>query len=154
MVKENLMISDEDLGFALFFTSIGAVASMLVANRWIIRVGEGKVGLLMTLVFSVFIIFPLMAYNYWTLCAALFLVGASIGLLDIAMNAVATIFEKEDKVKIMAMCHGFFSLGGIIGAALGGILIAWKVDAIIQMTGGLFVVIPVQIGRASCRERV
>ena len=39
------------------------------------------------------------------------------------MNSLVSIIEKEDDTFIMSATHGFFSLGGVIGAGVGSILL-------------------------------
>ena len=64
--------------------------------------------------------------------------GLTSGAMDIAMNAVASVLEKDHKSDIMSTCHGFFSLGGMIGAGVGSLLIAMSLEGIgIQMICGM-----------------
>jgi fucose permease len=49
--------------------------------------------------------------------------GASNGVLDVSMNANASEVEAARGIPTMSSFHGFFSLGGLLGAALGGLLI-------------------------------
>ena len=49
--------------------------------------------------------------------------GASNGVLDVSMNANASEVETARGIPTMSSFHGFFSLGGLLGAALGGLLI-------------------------------
>jgi len=63
-----------------------------------------------------------MASSYGMLCAALFMTGAFSGGTDVAMNALVSDIEKTDRVTFMSAAHGFFSLGGVIGAGLGGLI--------------------------------
>jgi len=58
------------------------------------------------------------------LFAAAFAFGATNGVLDVSMNANASEVETARGVPTMSSIHGFFSLGGLVGAALGGVLIA------------------------------
>jgi MFS family permease len=44
--------------------------------------------------------------------------------MDVAMNANAVAVEQSMRRSIMSSCHAFWSLGGLIGAGLGGLLIA------------------------------
>jgi fucose permease len=44
--------------------------------------------------------------------------------MDVAMNANAVAVEQSMRRAIMSSCHAFWSLGGLIGAGLGGLLIA------------------------------
>jgi MFS family permease len=57
------------------------------------------------------------------LFAAAFAFGVSNGALDVAMNANASEVETARGLPTMSSFHGFFSLGGLFGAALGGVMI-------------------------------
>src|SRR5690606_7903614 len=63
--------------------------------------------------------------NVWTSAAALFLLGGFVGAMDVAMNANAVEVEKSMRRAIMSSCHAYWSLGGLIGAASGGLMMAW-----------------------------
>src|SRR5690606_39270116 len=52
-----------------------------------------------------------------------FAFGGLVGGMDVAMNTNAVAVEKRMSRAIMSSCHGFWSLGGLIGAALGGVLL-------------------------------
>jgi len=54
---------------------------------------------------------------------AVFLFGGLTGAMDVAMNANAVAVERDMRRAIMSSCHAFWSLGGLIGAGLGGYLI-------------------------------
>jgi MFS family permease len=140
-VKQTLGLSEGDLGSALFFTPLGAIISMLLSSNLIKWKGEGKSTVLALIFFGVTMVTPLFAYDFITLCVALFLVGFSMGWVDISMNAVANTIEKEDGVKIMSTSHGFFSLGGIIGGTIGGILAGLESDGMIQMIAAFVVLV-------------
>ena len=58
------------------------------------------------------------------------LMGAMIGCMDVAMNANAVDVEKRLGRAIMSSSHGFWSLGGFFGGALGSWLLAlWGSEA-------------------------
>jgi fucose permease len=121
-VKERLGIDKAELGFAIFFLSLGIFTVFPVAARFVNRLGVGRATWYGVVLCSLFALFPLLAPNYYTLMAALFFFGATNGLTDIAMNTLVTEIEKEDKAKFMSAAHGFFSLGGVL-AGLGSFLI-------------------------------
>ena len=54
---------------------------------------------------------------------AMLLFGGLIGGMDVAMNANAVAVEKRLRRAVMSSSHGFWSLGGFVGGALGGIAI-------------------------------
>ena len=54
----------------------------------------------------------------------LVLLGGLVGGMDVAMNANAVAVERRMGRAIMSSCHAWWSLGGLAGAATGGLLIA------------------------------
>ncbi len=141
-VKEKLELSDGALGIALFFIPLGAIISMLVSARMIHTIGEGKTTLYALLFFCVVILAPVMAVDFISLCVALFFLGFSMGWLDIAMNAVVNTIEKKEMISIMSTTHGFYSLGGIAGGGIGGLLAGLGVNPILHFTvSGLIVLL-------------
>ncbi|MDL5510738.1 MFS transporter [Arenibacter sp. M-2] len=121
-VKDQLDINKADLGIALFFLSLGVFIVFPVAAKIINRLGVGRATWYGIIFSSVAALFPLLAPNYYSLMAGLFLLGAGNGFTDIAMNTLVTEIEKEDRQNFMSASHGFFSLGGVI-AGLGSFLI-------------------------------
>ncbi|MEM8566370.1 MAG: MFS transporter [Bacteroidota bacterium] len=153
-VKVTLNLSESDLGIALFFVPLGGIISMLLSSQLIKRVGEGRTTIYGLIAFSFIIVLPVIAPSFTWLCSALFVLGFGMGWVDIAMNAVVNTMEKKQKVSLMSTSHGFFSLGGIIGGALGGLLSEWGVDSFWHFltTGGLiflftFSIINRQLGK-------
>ena len=115
---------------------------MLVSARMIHTIGEGKTTLYALLFFCMVILAPVMAVDFISLCVALFFLGFSMGWLDIAMNAVVNTIEKKEMISIMSTTHGFYSLGGIAGGGIGGLLAGLGVNPILHFTvSGLIVLL-------------
>jgi fucose permease len=121
-VKEHLSIDMSELGFAIFFLSLGVFTVFPFASRLVNRLGVGKATFYGVLLSCAAAMLPLLAPNYYALMGALFLFGATNGFTDISMNTLVTEVEKKDKVKFMSSSHGFFSLGGVL-AGIGSFLI-------------------------------
>lgn len=143
-VKEKLSIDKAELGFAIFFLSLGIFTIFPVAARIVNRLGVGRATWYGVVLCSIFAIFPLIAPNYYTLMAALFFFGATNGLTDIAMNTLVTEIEKEDGEKFMSAAHGFFSLGGVL-AGLGSFLIGPVGSPALHMLGVIVVVLLINL---------
>jgi predicted MFS family arabinose efflux permease len=62
------------------------------------------------------------APNAWALFAALMLFGASNGAMDVSMNAQGVAVERHYGRSIMSSFHGMFSVGAMLGAAMGGLI--------------------------------
>lgn len=123
-ISEKLHISEGDIGLALFFLSLGAVTVLRPSSKIIQRFGEGRVAYFSSSVLGVFVALAVLAPTFYGLCCALFWAGMSAALLDISMNAMVATVEKQKDVRIMSTSHGFFSLGGMIGAGMGTLMLA------------------------------
>lgn len=123
-IKSSLNINEGQLGFAIFFMALGTLTMLLLAPGLIRKLKVGKATAIGVLIFIFSFLVPFGATNYYILCLGMYLVGASSGFTDIAMNTLVTEIEKEDDVHIMSANHGFFSLGGFIGAGLGGLFLS------------------------------
>jgi MFS family permease len=56
-----------------------------------------------------------------TLCAALFVYGATAGMADVAMNALGVEIEHRMGKSIMSGLHGMWSVGALLGSGVGTI---------------------------------
>ncbi|GAA4274256.1 MFS transporter [Aquimarina gracilis] len=141
-IKEKLTIDDAQLGIALFCFALGTLIMIPLSSIIIKRIGVGKVTLFSIIIFSLLFLVPLLVPSYLTLCVALFAVGLLACLTDIAMNALVSDIEQEDDVHFMSASHGFFSLGGVIGAGIGSFLIIYiKLPALHMMYAAVFVIV-------------
>jgi len=111
------------LGLLLLTIAGGAMAAMPACGALVARHGSRRLTLVSALLFP-FAMAALVASSSpaWLFVLA-FCFGAANGTLDVAMNANATEVEKARGVPTMSSFHGFFSLGGLIGAALGGLML-------------------------------
>ncbi|MBU9697449.1 MFS transporter [Rhodobacteraceae bacterium HSP-20] len=117
-------ISEFTLGLLILALGLGAVGAMLFAGRLIARFGSQKV--LRAFALSIVPVLPAVVFSpsLWLLTPAMMLLGALIGCMDVAMNASAVEVERRLGRAIMSSSHGFWSLGGFFGGALGGWIIA------------------------------
>lgn len=109
-------VNEGQLGLVLLCLGIGSLLAMPVSGVVSTRHGCRKV--LMVCGVALCACLPLLAsvQNVFTLAAALFFFGAMIGIFDCVMNIQAVIVERDSKRPLMSGFHGFFSLGGLLGA--------------------------------------
>ena len=110
------------LGLVLLGVAGGGLLSTPVVGPLIARRGARAMTRLGALAFSVMIAMPGLAPNVATLTLALVALGATNGLLNVAMNAEAAGIERRHGRPIMSSFHALYSAGGLSGAALGGIV--------------------------------
>ena len=110
-------VNEGQLGLVLLCLGIGSLLAMPVSGAVSTRHGCRKV--LMVCGVALCACLPLLAsvQNVFTLAAALFFFGAMIGTFDCVMNIQAVIVERDSKRPLMSGFHGFYSLGGLLGAA-------------------------------------
>jgi fucose permease len=121
---ERLQLSKFELGLMILVFGLGSLVMMPIAGAQI----AGRGSKIVSKVTGVLLLPLLMALtvtqSIWTAGIAIFLFGGFIGAMDVAMNANAVAVEKVMHRAIMSSCHAFWSLGGLIGSAMGGYLIS------------------------------
>ncbi|RAR65875.1 fucose permease [Paraburkholderia unamae] len=121
-VKDKLLLGDSMLGVALFAFALGAIIAMPLAGRLAPRFGSGRATALLGVLFVAAFPLPALAPNAPLLCAALLLLGAINGALDVSMNGHASAIEATWGAPIMSSFHAAWSAGGLAGAAFGTLL--------------------------------
>ncbi|UGQ45766.1 MFS transporter [Massilia endophytica] len=111
------------LGLMLLTIAAGAMSAMPLAGWLSARWGTRSVMLCSGLAFAVMTAVLTALSAVPLLFTAAFFFGASNGIMDVSMNANASEVETARGEPTMSSFHGFFSLGGLAGAALGGLLI-------------------------------
>lgn len=120
---ERLSLTESALGIMIFFFGVGSLVAMPLTGAAIARRGSQPALRLMALLALFNLPLVTFAPGAATAALALLVFGATIGGMDVAMNANAVEVERNEGKAIMSSCHGFWSLGGVLGSALGGILI-------------------------------
>ncbi len=122
-IKQKFGINDAQIGIALFCTAVGMLLSIPLIPKLNEKFGVGNCTKFGILIFALVYNLPFLVPNYIILCIALFVIGIFSALTDISMNALVSEIEKKNEIHIMSSAHGFFSLGGFIGAGIGSLLI-------------------------------
>ncbi|MGD0928026.1 MAG: MFS transporter [Streptosporangiaceae bacterium] len=123
-VKTRLHINDGLLGLSLPVGPAGLVAAMPLAGRLADRFGSARLIRLAGLAVAVM---PLALWTAGTLAAviwALLAFGITGGLMNVALSAQGVRMEQAYRRPLMTSFYASFSLGGLAGAVLGGLL-AW-----------------------------
>jgi MFS family permease len=133
-VKDILKLGDAALGAVLFAMPIGSLSALPVAGIIISRFGSKKITLFSMLFY--FVSMPLLGYatSTFQLAIALFLFGFGSDMLNISMNVQAVNVEKIQQRSIMSSFHAVFSIGFMIGAALGGFIASENISVFKHLT--------------------
>ncbi len=117
-------IDESTLGLLILGLGVGAVGSMLYSGRLIAAFGARRVVTVFGAALAPVLPLVVFAPNVALLALAMALMGAVVGCMDVAMNANAVTVERRLRRAIMSSSHGFWSLGGFVGAAGGGLVLA------------------------------
>jgi len=118
-----LQITEFTLGLLILLFGLGALSAMPWCGTLIGRFGSRRVIQMFGAVAVFGLLLIVLAPNVPLAAAALFLFGATVGGMDVAMNANAVEVERRLRRAVMSSSHGFWSLGGFAGGALGGLVI-------------------------------
>ena len=121
-LRDALGASTEQMGLVLFGFSVGSMLGILSANAVTARLQARRTILLGTCL--VLAGLALMAAgaalaSLWCAFAGFLCFGLGIGWSDIAMNVECAALERLYQRTLMTTLHGCFSLGTLLGAALG-----------------------------------
>jgi predicted MFS family arabinose efflux permease len=121
--KLRLGLNEADLGLLLLGLGAGSMVAMPVTGMMSARFGVRPVVLISGALSCLILPGLALAPTPFLLGACLFLFGASLGTLDVAMNVQAVVVERESGESLMSGFHGLFSVGGFIGAGAMALLL-------------------------------
>ncbi|MFI6275304.1 MFS transporter [Streptomyces sp. NPDC050988] len=121
-IKAQTGASASTLGLALLGVSAGAVVTMMFTGRLCRRYGSHPVTVVCGILLSLSVALPPLTHSTWALGAVLLIFGAAYGGINVAFNSAAVDLVAVLRRPIMPSFHAAFSLGGMIGAGLGGLV--------------------------------
>ncbi|MGW4754201.1 MFS transporter [Streptomyces chartreusis] len=133
-IKHQTGASAGDLGLALLGVSAGAVLTMTLTGRLCRRYGSHQVTVVCAVLLSLSVALPPLTHSVLALGAVLLIFGAAYGGINVAFNSAAVDLVTALRRPIMPSFHAAFSLGGMVGAGLGG-LVAGSLSPTLHLAG-------------------
>ena len=126
-IKESLWLTDAALGMGLLGAPLGSILVMPFTGWLVSLIGLGRSLYLFSalLLLSPIMLASITSFN--SLLACLIYLGITEGLMGVVINAAANGVERKLERPIMSTCHGMWSLGAMIGAVLGSIIVGLKI---------------------------
>ncbi|MFF4687755.1 MFS transporter [Streptomyces sp. NPDC001307] len=121
-IKQQTDSSASALGLALLCVSAGAVVTMTLTGRLCRRYGSHPVTVVCAVLLCLSVSLPPLTHSATALGAVLLVFGAAYGGINVAFNSAAVDLVGALRRPIMPSFHAAFSLGGMIGAGLGGLV--------------------------------
>uniref|UniRef100_UPI0040403E1E MFS transporter n=1 Tax=Streptomyces sp. f51 TaxID=1827742 RepID=UPI0040403E1E len=154
-IKHQTGASSSALGLALLGVSAGAVITMMLTGRLCRRFGSHPVTVACAVLMSLSVVLPPHAHSVPVLGLVLLLFGAAYGGANVAMNSAAVDLVAALRRPVMPSFHAAYSLGGMLGAGLGGLVAGSLSPARHLFALAVFgLLVAALAGRALLREEV
>ena len=134
VVEKSLKISHAQTGILILIIGAGALASMQLVGNMVDRFGSSRVLTWISVALGLALVFPGFATSFVLLALSLFVLGAMIGGIDIAMNAHALEVEREYGRPIFSAFHAMWSIGGVVGSAVAGAALSFGAPMALTMS--------------------
>lgn len=122
-LMKRLQIDEGTAGIMVLMLGLGSITLMPVFGAATARHGSAKVVRISAWLALPTLMLITLAPNLLLVMGAVLLFGGMLGGMDVSMNSNAVAVERSLRRAIMSSCHGFWSLGGVVGAGLGGIVL-------------------------------
>jgi predicted MFS family arabinose efflux permease len=121
-IQTHLALSPNFLGLALVLQGVGNAVALPLIGRVSNLFGTRAVTLSMLAACCLGLYLIPLAGNFVLLALALGYFGFASSAMDVAMNAQGVAVQKLGQDSIMSRLHGLWSVGGMIGAAIGSFM--------------------------------
>lgn len=118
-VQQRLGLSPGALSICLIGMSLGTFVMTIFNGPLIARFSARTMMAIGLFAFCAVLVLPGLAWDGPTLFVFLFVMGASYVIVDVAMNVEAARIQDAVGRRIMSTCHGFWSIGAVVGSVMG-----------------------------------
>ncbi|HET7717371.1 MAG TPA: MFS transporter, partial [Bauldia sp.] len=127
-MQAKLQVGTGDLSLGLLGASLGTIVTLPLAGQIVEWLSPRRTILVVFVFYGVAYALVGWAWSVPSLFAGLFLAGLFMPIVDVAMNVEADRIEASGGRRIMNTCHGFWSVGSIIGGLSGTAFASLEVD--------------------------
>lgn len=146
--KSELGISNGLLGASLLCASIGVLSALRPASRNSAKYGSGPVTKYSAFTLALAVPLVGLLFNLSWFLFSLFIYGVLSSIHDLSMNAHAAALENRAGKRVMSTFHAMWSIGGLSGGAVGGLIASTNISIRAHCLGvGLFIFIIALITR-------
>jgi fucose permease len=125
-------VTTAEIGLGLVLMAAGSISASLLASSLVPRWGVQRCITAGSILSAVGLAWLAVSQDRGSLFGSLLVVGLGGGLWDVAMNEEAGQHSRESGV--MFRCHGFFSVGMVLGALVGAMCAQSSVDPATHLT--------------------
>jgi len=121
-IKDAFALSDALLGVCLLIIPLGTIMAFVVATRLLELTGMRNACRIWLPFWALGVLATAFVSGLPGFMLVLLVAGFAIGVCEVAMNTKADMIESDVGFRIMSRCHGFWSLGSMVGALIGSAL--------------------------------
>ena len=121
-IQQSIGLSEGQLAYALIGMPLGLLITLSFGGKLAEALGTRR---LLTLGLGSYLIampLPAFATSWVLLFSALAVAGVSMAIAQLSLNVTAAEVEARVEASIMNGCHGFWSVGVLIGSAVGALM--------------------------------
>ena len=144
-MQAKLQVGTGDLSLGLLGASLGTIIALPLAGQIVGWLSPRRTILLVFIFYGVAYALIGWAWSVPSLFLFLFLGGLFMPVVDVAMNVEADRIEASTGKRIMNTCHGFWSVGSIIGGLSGAAFASLEVDIRWHLAIVALVVVPIAV---------
>ena len=133
-VRDRLHLEPAALGLCLLGAAVGALIFMPLSARLCSTFGSRAITRTMSLAFCASLPLPALAPVPPLLFAALVIYGAAAGGMDVSMNTQGAEVEHMRGKPTMSSFHALFSIGGMLGSAMGALAARLRIPVLPHLT--------------------
>ncbi|HET9823691.1 MAG TPA: MFS transporter [Chitinophagaceae bacterium] len=156
-IKYRLGFTDATLGLSLLLSPLGALTGVVLSTKIFSRLSVGKWMILGYISLCVFMILQINSVNRVMFWICMYCFGMNGFLNGVSVNTTVGFLEMKYRRKMMSTCHGLYSLGGSISAALATIFFALHLSPrwqIVFVAAIIFTVVYMNRGHLLSHDRI
>ncbi|HEV8287031.1 MAG TPA: MFS transporter [Chitinophagaceae bacterium] len=132
-IKYRLGFTDASLGLSLLLSPLGALTGVALSTRIFSKLPVGKWMIAGYLTLCIIMILQINSVNRIMFWICLYSFGMMSFLNGVSVNTTVGFLEKKYNRRMMSTCHGMYSLGGGVSAALATIFFALHLQSGLQI---------------------
>ena len=123
VVQRNLGIGESEMGLLILIGASAGFIGLMLSGLLVSRLGSRLVATVSGLALAPGLLLLSSASQFGVAVACFVIFFLAMSVMDVAMNANGAETEKVMGRAVMSSFHGFWSMGGMLGAASGGFLL-------------------------------
>jgi len=132
-IKYRLGFTDASLGLSLLLSPLGALTGVVLSTKLFSKLPVGKWMILGYVTLCIIMILQINSINRLMFWVCLYCFGLNGFLNGVSVNTTVGFLEKKYNRRMMSTCHGMYSLGGGVSAALASIFFALHLSSSLQV---------------------